>query len=215
MIPLLNASALTFRYPTAPASIIDRLSLSVAAGELVAVHGPSGCGKSTLLYLLGLFLRPTSGTVRLCGVDTAALGDRDRSQMRAHDIGIVLQDAALHERMTLVENVAEAALFSGRRRRAALSAARSLLDSFGLDDVHDRHPSQVSGGQAQRAALCRALIRSPRLLLADEPTGNLDLESGGAVLLGLRNAASEGSAVVVVTHSPVVIDAADRAIRLD
>lgn len=210
----LEAASLTFRYPGAVSPAVHDLTLAVEAGEMVAVHGPSGCGKSTLLYLLGLFLRPTAGAVRVAGSDTATLGDRARSRLRAHAIGIVLQDAFLHDRLSLLENVAEAALFAGARRSEALARAGSLMDRLGLAEAADRRPAAVSGGQAQRAALCRALVRDPAILLADEPTGNLDPVAARAVVGALRGAARAGAAVVVVTHAPEVIAAGDRAVAL-
>lgn len=214
MTPPLEAASLTFTYPASSVPVFHSFGLAVRAGEMLAVHGPSGCGKSTLLYLLGLFLRPTAGEVLLRGVATSRMGDRERSRLRAHDIGIVLQDALLHDRLTLVENVAEAALFSGARWGPALAAARERLEAVGLGAAADHLPSRVSGGQAQRAALCRALVREPSVVLADEPTGNLDPVAGGSVVGALRAAASSGAAVVVVTHAPAVIEACDRAVAL-
>lgn len=214
MTPPLEAASLTFTYPASSVPVFHSFGLAVRAGEMLAVHGPSGCGKSTLLYLLGLFLRPTAGEVLLRGVATSRMGDRERSRLRAHDIGIVLQDALLHDRLTLVENVAEAALFSGARWGPALAAARERLEAVGLGAAADHLPSKVSGGQAQRAALCRALGREPSVVLADEPTGNLDPVAGGSVVGALRAAASSGAAVVVVTHAPAVIEACDRAVAL-
>lgn len=214
MTPPLEAASLTFTYPASSVPVFHSFGLAVRAGEMLAVHGPSGCGKSTLLYLLGLFLRPTAGEVLLRGVATSRMGDRERSRLRAHDTGIVLQDALLHDRLTLVENVAEAALFSGARWGPALAAARERLEAVGLGAAADHLPSKVSGGQAQRAALCRALGREPSVVLADEPTGNLDPVAGGSVVGALRAAASSGAAVVVVTHAPAVIEACDRAVAL-
>lgn len=211
---VIGARGLTFRYPAADEPILRRLDIDVRAGEMVAMLGPSGCGKSTLLYLLGLFLHPSDGRLALADIDTTRLGDRERSLLRAHWLGFVLQDAALHAGMSLLSNVLDGALYGGWTRSAARMRARELLERYGLLEVADQLPSQVSGGQAQRAALCRALIREPRIVLADEPTGNLDDVNAEAVIAGLRGAADGGAAVVVVTHSRQVAAAADRILEL-
>lgn len=205
--------SLSFAYPEAPPLIRD-LDLSVAAGELLAVRGPSGSGKSTLLYLLGLYLRPSSGSIELDGEETTTLGDRDRSRLRAHRIGFVFQDAGLHPTASLLENVAEGAFYAGSSLEAARARALSLMARYGIDQLADRRASQVSGGEAQRAALCRALIRNPTLVLADEPTGNLDPANAAAVIDGLRAASAAGAAVIIATHSPDVAEACHRTVEL-
>jgi putative ABC transport system ATP-binding protein/lipoprotein-releasing system ATP-binding protein len=134
--------------------------------------------------------------------------------LRAHRIGFVFQDAALHPSATIEDNVAEGVLYTGASYSAAIMSARQLLDAYGIGQLGRRRPTQVSGGQAQRAALCRALIRRPTLVLADEPTGNLDPDNAAEVIRGLRNAADAGAAVVVVTHSPTVAGACDREVEL-
>lgn len=211
---VLVASQLTFAYPRGEGRILDGFDLEVLTGEMVAVTGPSGCGKSTLLYLLGLFLRPNHGQLEIATAETTELRDRERSLLRAHAIGFVLQDAALHQGMTLRDNVADGALYGGASRTDAARRADALLERYGLTDVAGHLPTAVSGGEAQRAALCRALIREPALILADEPTGNLDLANAERVVAGLRAAAGEGAAVVVVTPAPGVAGAADRAVAL-
>jgi ABC-type lipoprotein export system ATPase subunit len=205
---------LTFGYPGSAVTLFNAFDITAHAGEMVAVQGPSGCGKSTLLYLLGLLIQPGAGRIVLGGQDTTDLGDHERSRIRAHYIGFVFQDAALQPNATVEENVAEGALYAGSSYAAAAQRARDLLDSTGIADIAGRRPTQISGGQAQRVALCRALIRSPLLILADEPTGNLDPDNAAAVIGGLRAAAESGAAVVVVTHSPVVAGACDRVIGL-
>ena len=211
---LVEARGISFGYPRSTAPTFTGFDLAVAPGELIAIHGPSGSGKSTLLYLLGLFLRPSGGTLLFDGRDTVAMTDAERSLVRAHDVGFVLQDSALHLDWTLAENVAEGSVYSGVGLREATTMAYALLDEYGVGDLADCRPPQVSGGQAQRAALCRALIRKPRVVLADEPTGNLDPANARAVLEGLTRSASAGIGVVIVTHSDEVIRTADRVVPL-
>ena len=210
----LVAHGLTFGYPGSAEPLIRAFDITARAGEMVAVQGPSGCGKSTLLYLLGLLIQPSAGRMVLGGQETILLGDGERSRIRAHQIGFVFQDAALLPNSTVEENVAEGAVYAGSSYAAATLRARELLDSTGIADIARRWPAQISGGQAQRAALCRALIRNPVLILADEPTGNLDPDNAAAVIAGLRDAARRGTAIVIVTHSPVVASACDRVVGL-
>lgn len=205
--------SLGFGYRGGPLIVRD-FDLSLSAGEMIAIQGPSGSGKSTLLYLFGLYLRPGSGSIQIDGQETTALGDWERSRLRAHRIGFVFQDASLHPRSTLVDNVAEGAFYSGWSYQAARAQAANLMFRYGIGHLLERRPTQVSGGEAQRASLCRALIRNPTLLLADEPTGNLDPENAAAVIDGLRAAARSGVGVVVATHSPWVAEACDRTLRL-
>lgn len=209
----LEVRGLSFAYPGA-AALIDGLDLVADAGQMVAVRGKSGSGKSTLLFLLGLFIAPGAGRIVIDGLETTRLGDADRSRLRAHRIGFVFQDAALHPTASIEDNVAEGVLYAGASYSAAIASARQLLDAYGIGYLGRRRPTQVSGGQAQRAALCRALIRRPTLVLADEPTGNLDPDNAAEVIRGLRGAASAGAAVVVVTHSPTVAGACDREVEL-
>lgn len=210
----LEVRGLSFAYPGAAAPLIDGLDLVADPGQMVAVQGKSGTGKSTLLFLLGLFIAPSAGRIVIDCLETTRLGDADRSRLRAHRIGFVFQDAALHPTATIEDNVAEGALYAGASYSAAIASARQLLDAYGIGHLGRRRPTQVSGGQAQRAALCRALIRRPTLVLADEPTGNLDPDNAAEVIRGLRGAADEGAAVVVVTHSPTVAAACDHTIQL-
>ena len=212
--PIVAARGLLYRYPRSATPALRDLDLEVSAGEIVAATGPSGCGKSTLLYLLGLFLHPSAGSVTICGQAAGGLSDAERSRIRAHAIGFVFQDAAMNSGWTIVENVAEGAIYSGASRAEARRHAQELLDAYGVGDLAERRALEVSGGQAQRAALCRALIREPTVLLADEPTGNLDPRNAAAVLRGLQDAARRGAAVVIVTHAPEVAAACDRSIQI-
>ena len=212
--PILEVRGLCFTYPGTHHPLFEGIDLTVRPGELVAATGPSGCGKSTLLYLLGLFLHPDRGRITINGIDTERLGDAERSGLRARQIGFVFQDAALHQGETIEDNVAEGAIYGGASHTDARARARALLDAYGILEIARHRPTEVSGGQAQRAALCRALIRRPTLLLADEPTGNLDAENAAAVLLGLRGLTHQGGGVVVVTHSSAAAEASDRTVQL-
>ena len=211
---ILEASGLHFGYRGAPNAVISGFHIAIGEGELVAVRGASGSGKSTLLYLLGLFVQPDQGRILLNGIDTTMLGDADRSRVRAHRIGFVFQDAALHTSLPLVENVAEGAYYTGATYEHAIWRAQRLLVTYGIREIGSRTPSRVSGGEAQRAALCRALMKDPVLLLADEPTGNLDPENASVVLAGLRSAAGSGAGVLIVTHSPSIASTCDRVVVL-
>lgn len=211
--PVLEARDVTFRY-TAGISVLEEWSAQFAVGSMTALTGPSGRGKSTLLYLLGLMLRPSSGEILVDGVPVNASRDATRARLRARRFGFVFQDAALDSSRTVMDNVTETALYRGESRRGVEPAARALLERFGVDVPPGRKPGQVSGGQAQRIALCRALLGAPRILLADEPTGNLDPSTSRAVVDALRDHAAGGAAVVIVTHSPEVARSCDREIVL-
>jgi ABC-type lipoprotein export system ATPase subunit len=212
--PVAIAEHVTFAYPANRRPTLSDVSLRVERGAMVAVTGPSGVGKSTLIYLLGLFIRPTEGEIVLLGSPTRRLSDASRSRLRATALGLVFQDPVLHPELSIEENVAEGALYAGCSYREAIDRARRLLDRFGIGDLRRRRPGEVSGGQAQRAVLCRALIREPVLILADEPTGSLDAANGTAVLAGLRAAADRGAGVLIATHSQAVAEACDATVRL-
>lgn len=177
--------------------------LDVAAGEQVALIGRSGTGKSTLLNILAGILRPDEGEVTVDGVDIAALGESDRDRFRAERVGMVFQTLNLLQPFSAVENVVLGALFAGRGARATRLRAEALLERVGLRERMLHTPSELSVGQAQRVAICRALVNEPRLILADEPLGNQDRATGREVLnLLLELAADRGSTVVMVTHDP-------------
>ena len=210
---MLEARGIGFGYGRST-PILAGWDASFAAGEVVAVTGPSGRGKSTLLYLLGLMLKPAAGQVIIEGTDAARLGDRHRAQLRAARFGFVFQDAALDATCTVLDNVIETALYRGEPRQAAKRRALKLMDQFGVGLRASHKPGQVSGGQAQRIALCRALLNNPRILLADEPTGNLDPDSATIVVDALHQQAASGATVVVATHDPVLVARCDRRIEL-
>jgi len=211
---VIEIRGLRFAYRRGGEGIFDGFDVDFAPGTVSAVTGPSGSGKSTLLYLAGLLLRPHGGTVRIAGVDAGRLGDRERSRLRAEKIGFVFQDAALDVTRTVLDNVVEGALYAGMPRRRAEAEARVLLDRFGVELRVDHRPGEVSGGQAQRVGLCRALIKEPEVILADEPTGNLDADTAGVVLGALREAARGGATVVVASHDEAVVAEADHVVAL-
>jgi putative ABC transport system ATP-binding protein len=212
-IPLLEAFDLTKVYHRGrePVQALNGVSLRVRAGEFVAIAGPSGAGKTTLLSLLGCLEPPTAGRLRLGGRDLHHLSERERTRVRAEEIGFVFQHFSLLPTLTVEENVALPALFA-RRRPGPRTLA--LLDRVGLRPRRHHRPHELSGGEMQRAAIARALINSPRLLLADEPTGQLDTATGHAILHLFRELNEDGLTLIVVTHNPFLAAAADRQVRL-
>ncbi|WP_228943005.1 ABC transporter ATP-binding protein [Nocardioides sp. Leaf374] len=190
------------------------VSFAAHAGELVAVMGPSGSGKSTLLTLSGGLDTPTDGAVRVEGSDLGAMGAKARARMRRTSIGYVFQDFNLVPALTAVENVALPLELDGVRTRAARAAARTALEEVGIGELADRFPDLMSGGQQQRVAIARAVVGERRLILADEPTGALDTESGEDVLRLLRARCDAGAAGVMVTHEARHAAWADRVVFL-
>ncbi len=202
----------TFQPGGGPVHAVAGVSIEARAGEYVAVQGPSGCGKSTLLLMAGGLLTPDSGGVTVDGTGLYRLGDGERAAFRACHIGFVFQRFHLVPYLNVVDNVlaATVALEIPRARERALE----LVERFGLAPRAGHHPSQLSTGERQRVALARALLVQPKLILADEPTGNLDGESGAQVLTALAEAAKSGVAVVLVTHDPEAARFASRTIRM-
>jgi putative ABC transport system ATP-binding protein len=194
-------------------SAIRDVSLSILPGELVAVQGPSGCGKSTMLLVSGALLRPTSGTVRVADCDPYQLNVNQRSKFRAQHIGFVFQQFHLIPYLNVLQNVLTADL--PLPQPEPQKRATELIEQFGLADRREHLPAELSVGEKQRLALARAIFSRPRLLLADEPTGNLDPQNGRIVLEALRNYADEGAAVVIVTHDPQVTEGAQRVEQLE
>jgi ABC-type lipoprotein export system ATPase subunit len=215
VVSVVRASGLvkTFGEGRAARRVLDGASLSVDAGEVVAVVGRSGSGKSTLLHLIGGLDRPQAGVIEVDSVRVSGASERALSRLRRRRIGFVFQFFHLLPELTGEANV----LLAGRVRDARPDAAergRELIDALGLRHVASSLPSQLSGGEQQRFAIARALVNDPAVLLADEPTGNLDVEAGGEVLRLLRAGAAEGRAVVIVTHEESAAGIADRVLRL-
>ena len=210
--PLVDARALGKVFPMGggPVHALRDITLQVPAGEYLAIRGPSGCGKSTLLHILGCVDTPTSGALHFDGRDVSTLRDRARSLLRLNQIGFVFQRFFLLPMLTAAENVevpqAEAGVPKAERRRRT----SQLLDYVGLSHRADHRPSQLSGGEAQRVAIARALANNPRLLLADEPTGELDRSNGEHIAELLDRVQADGTTVVVVTHDPSLAERAAR-----
>ena len=202
-----------YQSESAPVLAVDGVTLSVGAGEIVALVGRSGCGKSTLLNLAGAMDFPTSGTVAIDGQVTTGLDDAALTRLRRLKIGFIFQSFQLLPNLTAAENVELPLLLAGRRDVRA--AALDRLAKVELENLGHRYPHQLSGGQMQRVAIARALIHRPRLLLADEPIGNLDSATGATILTLLRRIATdEQAAIVMATHSPESTAIADRVIHL-
>jgi len=193
---------------------LSGVSLTIEPGEFVAVMGPSGCGKSTLLNLLGLLDRPTAGSYRLAGEEVADLPERRRAAVRRGRIGFVFQSFNLIDDLTVAENVALPLLYLGASKAERRERTEAALDRVGMAHRRGHYPAQLSGGQQQRVAVARAVVAGPPLLLADEPTGNLDSANGQAVMDLLAELNAAGTTIVMVTHSPADAEVAQRVVNL-
>jgi putative ABC transport system ATP-binding protein/lipoprotein-releasing system ATP-binding protein len=211
---VLAVTELTFSYRPGGEELFGALTREFLPGAVTALTGASGRGKSTLLYLLGLLLRPRTGQVLIDGVVASSLSDEECSGLRATRIGFVFQDAALDPSRTILDAVVEPALYAGATITAVRPRALQLLDEFGLAHRATHRPGQISGGQAQRVALCRALITNPSIILADEPTGNLDMDSAEMVLSALVAASTQGRTVIIATHNAYVVERAADVVQL-
>lgn len=193
---------------------VDDVSLSISTGQFVAVMGPSGCGKSTLLNLAGLIMKPDDGEVLIEAQATSKLSGRQRARIRAETIGFVFQNFNLLNSKTVVDNVALPLILIGVSKKEARLKAEEMLERYGLHHRALHYPLALSGGQQQRVAILRALIKNPKLIIADEPTGNLDEKHGAVVLDHLRSFANAGAAVLMVTHDESNASKADLIFRL-
>jgi putative ABC transport system ATP-binding protein len=203
------------RYGTVAAvDALRDVSLTIDGGELVSIIGPSGSGKTTLLHVMGALLRPTSGTVRIAGRATSSLSDPALAALRAYALGFVFQDFILTPGASALENVADGLLYCGVPRRERLRRAHEQLDRVGLAARTTHVPNQLSGGERQRVAIARALVGSPTLVLADEPTGNLDSHASDAILELLTSLNADGVTIAVITHDHDVAAAAPRSIEM-
>ena len=214
--PVVEARGVTrsFPMPAGPVVAVRDLNVSIAAGELVAICGPSGCGKSTLLHMLGCVDAPSQGQMLVDGVDVSTLGDAERSAIRLSKIGFVFQRFFLLPMLTAAENVELPQAEAGAPRADRRKRTMDLLDYVGLAHRAHHRPSQLSGGEAQRVAIARALANRPRLLLADEPTGELDQATGQQIVGLFERVHADGTTVVVVTHDPAIAARSPRVLLM-
>jgi len=214
-VPVLDVDEVTKSYPgESPVQALRGVNLTIGQGELVGIVGPSGSGKTTLLQLMGTLDRPTSGRVRITGLDVATMADEDVAFLRATRIGFIFQQFFLAEHSTVLDNVADGLLYAGiplkQRRERALDA----LDLVGLAQRPHARPTQLSGGQRQRVAIARALVGQPAIVLADEPTGNLDQATGQSILGLIDQLHQAGSTIVVITHDHAVAERMPRKVEI-
>jgi putative ABC transport system ATP-binding protein len=213
IIEAVNVSRV-FPMPAGPVTAVDNLTLEIAGGEHMAIRGPSGCGKSTLLHMLGCVDTPSTGTLRFNGQDVTGLSDRDRSLLRLRQIGFVFQRFFLLPMLTAFENVELPLSEGGMGRAERRERVRELLAYVGLGARADHRPAELSGGEMQRVAIARALSNRPRLLLADEPTGELDQSTGHQIAALLDRVNADGTALVIVTHDPALAERSRRVLMM-
>ncbi|WP_010545803.1 ABC transporter ATP-binding protein [Sphingomonas elodea] len=210
----LNAIHRAYRSDEVETTALTEIDLTVEAGEFLAIMGPSGCGKSTLLNILGTIDRPTSGAYLFEGEDIAKVPEAQLARLRRDRLGFVFQSFNLIDELTIAENVALALAYRSMPAREKRERVDAAMDRVGIAHRRNHHPHQLSGGQQQRAAIARAIVGEPKLILADEPTGNLDTENGAQVMDILTRLNADGATIVMVTHSPAHADIARRTVHM-
>ncbi len=213
---MLKTENLTKKYRTdeIETTALDNINIEVKEGEFVAVMGPSGCGKSTLLSLLGLLDRAEGGAIHFLGKDMTSISEGERTKVRKENIGFIFQSFNLIDELTVFENVELPLLYQGIASAKRREMVNASLERMGIAHRSKHYPGQLSGGQRQRVAVARAVVIEPKLILADEPTGNLDSKSGGDVMELLVKLNEEGSTIIMVTHSPSHAEHAKRVIKM-
>jgi putative ABC transport system ATP-binding protein len=214
MIISTEAMTKVFRTEEVQTTALQGVALDIREGEFVSLMGPSGCGKSTLLHILGLIDSPTAGSYKFLGEEVSTYSETKRARLRKATVGFVFQSFNLIDELTVYENVELPLLYNGIAEKDRRPRVEAVLEKMDMAHRMKHFPLQLSGGQQQRAAVARAIVNSPRLILADEPTGNLDSEHGEEVMMILRQLKAEGSTIVMVTHSEHDAGFADRVIRL-
>lgn len=214
--PVLSLRSVSKEYKLGDETIkaVDQVDLDIHEGDLIAVVGPSGCGKSTLLHLMGLLDNPSSGQIYLDGRDVSSLSETEAASLRNKYVGFVFQQFNLLKRTSAIDNVLLPTIYNGSDNTKSRTKAQELLNDLGLGDRMSNLSNQLSGGQQQRVAIARALINDPRIIFADEPTGNLDSKSGSEVIDVLKSLHKKGSTIVIVTHDTSLADIAKKKIRM-
>jgi len=214
--PLISLENITKRYDSGENAVhaLSGINTGIEAGEFVAIIGPSGSGKSTLMHILGCLDSPTSGQYWLDGEDVATLTSRELARIRNRKIGFVFQTFNLLPRATILKNVELPLLYAGIKRSERLDRAMQALKKVGLDTRSKHRPNELSGGQRQRVAIARALVNNPSLILADEPTGNLDTKTGADIIRIFEELSENGQTIILVTHDPTIANRCERRIRI-